>query len=77
MLLDDRVMSTIDDPSVARFILSDQPASARGVHLYVVMQKEGTTMMRAVAGDVATELALQTDPSLPSPPPSAAGARSR
>lgn len=73
MLLDNHVRSTIDDPTVAQFALSDAPDNAHGVQVYVVLSKEGSTMLRVASGEITALVELQGDATLPSPQPLAAG----
>ena len=76
MLLDNSVVSTIEDPAVARFSLSNQHHLARGVMVSVVFLREGSTTLRVESGELTSEIALHVDPSLPSPSQPAAGSAS-
>jgi hypothetical protein len=76
MLLDNSVLGIIEDPTVARFSLSTDPKTARGVKVWVSFLVEGSTTLRVESGELTTTIVLHTDPSLPSPPLSAAGSAS-
>lgn len=76
MLLDNNVLSIIEDPTVARFTLSHDPHTARGVKVWVTFLEEGTTTLRVESGELTATIALHTAPSLPSPPLPAAGSAS-
>lgn len=67
MLLDNRVVSTIDDTSVARFVGTSDPTTAHGVHLYVLLLKEGSTTLRAESFNLTTAVELHAEPGV-SPP---------
>jgi hypothetical protein len=73
MLVDNRVRSTIDDTSVAHFILSNQPEVTSGIKPIVAFAAEGRTTLRTELGEVSSLIELHTDPSLPSPQLGAAG----
>lgn len=76
MLLDNSVLSIIEDPTVAKFLLSNDPHAARGVKVPVVFLEEGSTTLRVESGELTTTIELHTDPALPSPPLPAAGSAS-
>lgn len=76
MLLDNNVLSIIEDPTVARFTLSHDPHTARGVKVWVSFLDEGSTTLRVELGELTKTIELHTDPALPSPPLPAAGSAS-